>query len=258
RARPRPGERVLRERPARARDRARRAPAPGRDRRGRGAEVDRAVSAAAALGGALPRARRGPGADARRERLQAGREHAAPPVVRSAPAPGDRGGAPVSALPFHRFAERDPEALAVVDPCGERWPRGRLAALANGAAHGLRALGARTGEAVAIVSPNCAEYLAVHLAAVSAGLRLVPVNWHLARDELAFVLEDSGAAVIVAHERLGQRRLAQIREDARSARLHVSIGRAPGYVGLAEVAAGAPRSPIDVTELGRVMPYTSA
>lgn len=164
----------------------------------------------------------------------------------------------MSALPFHRFAERDPEALAVIDPSGERWPRGRLAALANGVAHGLRALGARTGDAVAIVSPNCAEYLAVYLAAVSAGLRLVPVNWHLARDELAFVLGDSGAAAIVAHERLGQRRLAQIREDARRARLHVSIGRAPGYVGLAEVAAGAPQGPIDVCELGRVMPYTSA
>lgn len=164
----------------------------------------------------------------------------------------------MSRLPFERFAEHDPDALAVVGPTAERWSRRRLASVANGAAHGLLARGVRTGDVVAIVAPNCPEYLAVYLAAVSAGLRVVPVNWHLSRDELAFVLEDSHATVIVAHERLGLRRLAQLREDGRRARLFVSIGHAPGYIGLAELAAGAPRGPVDVAELGRVMPYTSA
>ena len=164
----------------------------------------------------------------------------------------------MSPLPFQALAERDPDALAVVGPDGERWSRGRLAALANGAAHALRAGGASTGDIVAIVAPNCPEYLAVYLAAVSAGLRVVPVNWHLARDELAFLLDDSGAAAIVAHERLGQRKLAQIREDAPNVRQLVSIGRAPGYASLAELAAAAPAARFEVAELGRVMPYTSA
>jgi len=164
----------------------------------------------------------------------------------------------VSGLPFERFAARNPDALAVVGPSGDRWSRRRLSAVASGIAHGLLARGVRPGDVVAIVAPNCAEYLAVFIAAVSAGLRIVPVNWHLSRDELAFVLEDSDTAVVVAHERLGLRRLAQLREDAPRARIYVSIGHAPGYVRLEELADGTPRGPIDVGALGRVMPYTSA
>src|SRR5690606_10213614 len=87
---------------------------------------------------------------------------------------------------------------------------------------------------------------------------VVPVNWHLARDELAFLLDDSGAAAIVAHERLGQRKLAQIREDAPNVRQLVSIGRAPGYASLAELAAAAPAARFAAAEPRRVMPYTSA
>jgi len=164
----------------------------------------------------------------------------------------------VSALPFQRYAERDPDALAVVGPTGDSWSRSQLASVANGIARGLLARGVRTGDAIAIVAPNCPEYLAVHLAAVSAGLRVVPVNWHLSLGELAFVLEDSGAKAIVAHERLGLRRLEQLRYVRTRARLHVSIGDAPGYVPFTELAARAPRGPVGVGKLGRVMPYTSA
>jgi long-chain acyl-CoA synthetase len=164
----------------------------------------------------------------------------------------------VSALPFQHYADRNPDSLAVVGPNGEQWSRSQFAALMNGTANALRSSGVRPGEVIAIVSPNCAEYLAVYLAGVCAGLRIVPINWHLARDELAFVLRDSAAAVVVAHERLGHRRLAQLREDAGTARLHIAIGRAPGYASLYTLAAGASRAPVETAELGRVMPYTSA
>src|SRR5690606_12421855 len=124
--------------------------------------------------------------------------------------------------------------------------------------HALRTLGASPGDVIAIVAPNCPEYLAVYLAGVAAGLRVVPVNWHRARDELAFTLRDSAPKAVFVHERLGRRRLEHIREDARGALLHIAIGRAPGYTSLDRFAATALRGPADVADLGRVMPYTSA
>ena len=38
----------------------------------------------------------------------------------------------------------------------------------------------------------------IQQAALRAGLRLVPVNWHLAADDVAYVVADSGARVLFA------------------------------------------------------------
>src|SRR5688572_15723257 len=80
---------------------------------------------------------------------------------------------------FRYFANRSPSALAVVDAAGREWARDELLDLADRIASAL--LGARLerGDVVAIVAPNCIEFLAVHLAALEAGLYVVPVNWHL-------------------------------------------------------------------------------
>lgn len=158
---------------------------------------------------------------------------------------------------FHHFAARGPARVGVVDPQGVVWSRGRLAALAHGTAGALRAAGLSPGDRLAIVSPNCAEFLAVHLGGIEAGLCVVPVNWHLADEELAFVLEDAGPSVVVAHAGLGAARLATLQARRGAARVMVSIGHAAGFVPLetfAAVRAGA-RAP---APRGRVMAYTSA
>src|SRR5690606_20567749 len=175
----------LRARPARARGRARRAAAPDRRRGRRRAGAGRARSAAAAVDRVLSLADGRARPDARRQRFQTRREHRAEPSARDTASGRARrcGGLLVSGLPFERFAARNPDALAVGGPSGDRWSRRRLSAVASGIAHGLLARGVRPGDVVAIVAPNCAEYLAVFIAAVSAGLRIVPVNWHLSRDE---------------------------------------------------------------------------
>ena len=51
------------------------------------------------------------------------------------------------------------------------------------------------------VHPNSATALAVYFAAIETGLYVVPVNWHLAAAEVAYILGDSGARAFVAHER---------------------------------------------------------
>ncbi|KQT94337.1 AMP-dependent synthetase [Marmoricola sp. Leaf446] len=74
---------------------------------------------------------------------------------------------------------------------------GRVAALAGG----LRGeLGLAEGTRVAIVMRNRPEYLVAQYAAWHAGLVAVPVNARLHRDEIAFVLADSGTEVVVTDE----------------------------------------------------------
>ena len=68
----------------------------------------------------------------------------------------------------------------------------------NRLVNGLRALGLNAGDSIAIYAGNCREYYELMLAATHAGLMYVPVNWHFSPEELAYVLADSGARLLVA------------------------------------------------------------
>jgi long-chain acyl-CoA synthetase len=62
----------------------------------------------------------------------------------------------------------------------------------------LHSLGLRPGDVVALVSDNSAEAFEVYWAALRSGLYITAVNWHLAPEEAAYILHDSGAQVVVA------------------------------------------------------------
>ena len=104
---------------------------------------------------------------------------------------------------FWSYALREPEKLALVDPSERKWTRGELLAACNKVVGGLRDLGLRHGDVVAMNSPNCAEYFMVSLACTQAGWYLTPINWHLAPAEVAYVVKDCGAKAFIGHERVG-------------------------------------------------------
>lgn len=158
---------------------------------------------------------------------------------------------------FNHFVDRDPGAAAIVDPAGGRWSRGRLAALCSRLARALRAHGLVDGDVIAIVAPNCAEYLACCLAATEAGLYIVPVNWHLAEPELAYVLGDADARAVIAHAGLGAERLASLARLVPAA-LRLSIGRAAEFVELEDFVSPHAARPLARPVKGRVLAYTSA
>jgi long-chain acyl-CoA synthetase len=92
-------------------------------------------------------------------------------------------------------AER-PTATALV--CGDR----RLTyadfdRLVNRTAHALAARGLDAGGRVALMLPNDVEFFAVTHAAAKLGALAVPLNYRWRRDELAYVLADCDAAVLV-------------------------------------------------------------
>src|SRR3954452_17869327 len=72
----------------------------------------------------------------------------------------------------------------------------RAARLAS-ALHDLGGPSDGTG-AVAAMVPNGFEFFEVAAAACRIEARFLPVNWHLKSDELAWILADSGAQVLVA------------------------------------------------------------
>jgi len=99
------------------------------------------------------------------------------------------------------IAMQTPDRPAVIEPDGTVVSYAELAARADQAGRGLRALGLRPGDCVAGMLSNSSAVLALFFAAMETGLYVVPVNWHLAAAEVAYILGDSGAGAFVADER---------------------------------------------------------
>ncbi|HWE90721.1 MAG TPA: AMP-binding protein [Pseudonocardiaceae bacterium] len=74
---------------------------------------------------------------------------------------------------------------------------GRVGELARAQAAGLDALGVGTGERVAIVSHNSARLLTSFFGVSGHGRVLVPVNFRLSVDEVTYIVEHSGASVLL-------------------------------------------------------------
>lgn len=98
---------------------------------------------------------------------------------------------------IQNHAARTPHKTAIVE--GERMlsfadlyeQAKRLAAV-------LHRHGVQPTRPLALMLPNCVEFFVATQAAALVGAPYVPVNWHLKRDELTYILSDSGAAVLIA------------------------------------------------------------
>ncbi|MBF8189144.1 AMP-binding protein [Nonomuraea sp. K274] len=104
----------------------------------------------------------------------------------------------VSGLPgFYAIAAADPGRLALIDADGSHTSYGDLLARVNQVSHGLRARGLGTGDVVAGVLPNGIDAVVMLMATGQIGLYHVPVNWHLTASEVAYILDDCDAKVVV-------------------------------------------------------------
>jgi len=74
---------------------------------------------------------------------------------------------------------------------------GELEARARGLALALDDLGVAHGERVAIVSPNSARFLTAFFGVSGFGRILVPINFRLTADEIAYIVDHSGASVLL-------------------------------------------------------------
>jgi fatty-acyl-CoA synthase len=96
---------------------------------------------------------------------------------------------------LRRTAGRLPDKPAVI--CGElTWTYAELDRIANRLARGLAGLGVGVGDRVAILARNSHAFVALRFALARLGAVLVPINFMLNADEVAFVLGHAGARVL--------------------------------------------------------------
>ena len=67
------------------------------------------------------------------------------------------------------------------------------------AATGLKQLGLSGGTPVALMLRNDFALFEASVAAATLGSPVVPINWHLKADEVAYILGDCGAGILVSH-----------------------------------------------------------
>ncbi len=101
-----------------------------------------------------------------------------------------------------------PDRIAIIDepdpPTPGEWQDSlgaltyrRVAELARAQAAALDERGIGTGERVAIVSQNCARLYVSFFGVSAFGRVLVPVNFRLSHDEIAYIVEHCGASVLL-------------------------------------------------------------
>ena len=94
---------------------------------------------------------------------------------------------------LHRTARRYPGKLAVV--AGDlRATYAEFDTAVNRAAQALTDRGLRPGDRLALLSHNCWQFAVLAFATAKLGVVLVPVNFMLGADEIAFILRPLGRA----------------------------------------------------------------
>lgn len=86
-------------------------------------------------------------------------------------------------------------------------------------AAGLAAMGIGEGDVVAVLLRNGMPYLEIIQACKRLGCYYCPINWHYTPDEVAYLVRDSGARLLIAEEDLWQAARAALPADLPSRRV---------------------------------------
>lgn len=96
---------------------------------------------------------------------------------------------------LRRSAARDPHKLAIA--CGDvRWTYAEFHETCERVASGLATRGVGKGDRVAILARNSHAFIALRFALARLGAVLVPINFMLKADEVAYILRHAGARVL--------------------------------------------------------------
>jgi long-chain acyl-CoA synthetase len=149
-----------------------------------------------------------------------------------------------------------PDRPALIDERGETtWSELRTRVTRLSRAFADR--GIASGDTVAVMMGNRRELFEVLLAAAHTGFTVVPVNWHWVADELAYVIDDSGARALIVGERFAGVAVEAL-SDARAATIEFSAVAGNGPLeGYEDLLASGADTPLGEQFLGGPMFYTS-
>ena len=150
------------------------------------------------------------------------------------------------------------EKTAVVTDVGEAWSYAALDDRCRKFAAFLRSRSIASGERVAILLQNVPEFIVAYFGAIAAGCVAVPVNYRLSPTEVAYILSDSSASVVVTTAERFEK--VAVEEGSRGAGIWLLVDdRREGSLSFRDalavnpVPAPAPAAPDDVA----VLLYTS-
>lgn len=125
-------------------------------------------------------------------------------------------------LEWARYRFSDREALVYED---RSWTYRELDVDVNALAAGLAGRGVGSGDRVALYALNSPEYLLLALALAKLGAVMIPLNYRLHEEELAWLLEHAGATTLASEPELAEvaARLAE-----RNPRLVLRLALVPG------------------------------
>lgn len=158
---------------------------------------------------------------------------------------------------FWSAAKAHPDRIAVVDPEGGTLTFRELQERANQLVHALREMGLQRGDGIAILLPNCAEFIVSVLAAGQAGLYYTPLNHNLIASEIAYILDNSDAKAFIAHERFGDKANAAVEEANLPALNTLAVGEIDGFADFTSVIDCQPTTAPEDRAAGSMMSYTS-
>lgn len=99
----------------------------------------------------------------------------------------------------YAWGRHHPDRVALIsDETGETVTFGSLLRLSNSIANQLRASGVGAGDVVASWQNNGVEQWELFAGALQIGVFVVPISTHLTPAEVEYILEDSGAKLLVA------------------------------------------------------------
>ena len=161
-------------------------------------------------------------------------------------------------LGFWKNAAADPSRVALVHADGGAWTAGQLLDRANQVANGLVAAGLEPGDTMAVVQPATVEMIELYLGALQVGVRITPINHHLAGPEIAYIVNDSDAKVLVGHDRFADLLVATKSELTGLDDTQLfAVGSIAGYRPYGELTEGAAVTTPERRITGMAMHYTS-
>ncbi len=151
--------------------------------------------------------------------------------------------------------QRHGDEPALADEFGS-WTWAEYDARLNRLVDALRSQGLGVGDTLALLGGNRHEWCEVAAATNAAGVTLVPVNWHFSIDEVAYILENSGASAVVADAEYAE--TAAAAAEQAGVRVRIAFGGPiEGFADYEELlAAASPDEPTDLVA-GATMFYTS-
>lgn len=122
---------------------------------------------------------------------------------------------------LRRRQRMSPDEVAVIE--GEsHHTYAELADRAHRLGNALRGLGVERGDRVAFLGKNSATFLETLVGATSLGAIFVPLNWRLAPPELAHIVADCGARVLIHDADMGDV-VSEVRTDDRVDLRHIVV-----------------------------------